>query len=82
MEDEAALREILRCNDPVLLSFVRATLTEEGVEHLVADSNMSVLDGSAGVLAARVLVPDEEAARARQVLTEAGLAHELRPETS
>lgn len=75
------MQEIIRSNDPVLLSFVRATLSAEDIEHLVVDGNMSVLEGSLGILAARVLVPDDEAERARQTLTECGLAHELRPET-
>jgi putative signal transducing protein len=41
-----------------------------------------VLEGSLGVLSARLLVPDDEAARARRILSESGLAHELRPEAS
>lgn len=74
------MHEILRTNDPVLLSFARATLEGEGIECLVVDGNMSVLEGSLGILASRMLVPDDEAARARQLLVENGLAHELRPE--
>lgn len=76
------MKEIIRSNDPVLLSFVRATLADEGVECLVLDGNMSVLEGSLGILAARVLVPDDDAVRARRALSESGLAHELRPETT
>jgi hypothetical protein len=74
------LREIVRTNDAVLLSFVRATLADEGVEFLVADGNMSVLEGSLGVLSSRVLVAEDDVARARRVLTEIGLAQELRPD--
>jgi hypothetical protein len=40
---------------------------------------MSVLEGSLGVLPRRVLVAEEDVSRARQLLTDAGLAHELRP---
>jgi hypothetical protein len=76
------MQEILRSNDPVLLSFVRATLNDEAIEHVVLDNNMSVLEGSLGILQARVLVPEAEAVRARRALTERGLAHELRPEAS
>lgn len=72
------MQEIIRCNDPVLLSFVRATLEEEEIACLVVDGNMSVLEGSLGILAARVLVPDDDAERARRVLGERGLSHELR----
>ncbi|MGA0532211.1 DUF2007 domain-containing protein [Hansschlegelia sp. KR7-227] len=74
------MREIVRTNDAVLLSFVRATLADEGVEFLVADGNMSVLEGSLGVLSSRVLVAEDDVARARRVLTEIGLAQELRPD--
>ncbi|MFJ5487305.1 DUF2007 domain-containing protein [Hansschlegelia beijingensis] len=65
----------------MLLSFVRARLGEEGIEPVVVDGNMSVLEGSLGILASRVLVADEDAARARRALVESGLSHELRPET-
>ncbi|RXF68079.1 DUF2007 domain-containing protein [Hansschlegelia zhihuaiae] len=75
------MQEIIRSNDPVLLSFVRATLEAEGVEILVLDGNMSVLEGSLGILASRVLVHEEDAPRARRALEDSGLSHELRPET-
>jgi hypothetical protein len=39
-----------------------------------------VLEGSLGVLPRRVLVADDDVDRARRLLTEAGLAHELRPD--
>lgn len=74
------MQEILRSNDRVLLSFVQATLTDAGLEHIVLDANMSVLEGSLGILAARVLVGDEDAGEARRILAESGLSHELRPE--
>lgn len=75
------MQEIIRSNDPVLLSFVRAMLEGEGVNFLVVDGNMSVLEGSLGVLAARVLVPEDEAEEARRLLAENGLEHELRPQS-
>lgn len=74
------MHELIRTNDIVLLSFVRAALEEEGIECLVVDGNMSVLEGSLGILAARVLVPEADAAEARRALGERGIAHELRPE--
>ena len=74
------MREILRTNDAVLVSAVGALLDGAGIEHLVFDQNMSVLEGSLGVLPRRVLVADDEFAAARRVLTDAGLAHELRPD--
>lgn len=72
------MKELLRTNDLVLISAVEAILTEEGIAYMVADQHMSVLEGSAGFLARRVLVVDEDETDARRILTEAGYAGELR----
>jgi hypothetical protein len=74
------MRELIRTNDPVLVSAVGALLDGAKIRHLVFDQNMSVLEGSVGVLPRRILVPDEDFAVARRVLSDAGLAHELRPD--
>jgi hypothetical protein len=74
------MREIVRTNDMVLVSAIGALLDGAGIKHLVFDQNMSVLEGSLGVLPRRVLVADDDAVAARRVLTDAGLAHELRPD--
>ena len=74
------MRELVRTNDVVLVSAVGALLDGAGIHHLVFDQNMSVLEGSLGVLPSRVLVPDDDLIAARRVLTDAGLAHELRPD--
>jgi len=74
------MREIVRANDPVLVSAVTALLDGAHIEHLVLDQNMSVLEGSIGILPRRILVPDDDVKTARRLLTEAGLGHELRPD--
>jgi hypothetical protein len=74
------MRELVRTNDAVLVSAVGALLDGAGIHHLVFDQNMSVLEGSLGVLPRRVLVADDDIVAARRVLTDAGLAHELRPD--
>jgi hypothetical protein len=76
-----ALRELLRTNDVVLVSAVGALLDGANIHHLVLDNNMSILEGSAGVIPRRILVHEDDAAAARQLLTDAGLAHELRTQT-
>lgn len=73
------MKEILRTNDAVLVSAVTALLDGAGIGHMVLDQNMSVLEGSLGVLPRRVLVAEDELNAARALLTDAGLAHELRP---
>jgi len=73
------MREILRANDRVLVSAVVALLDAAGIKSMVFDQNMSVLEGSLGILQARVLVADDHELQARRLLREAGLGHELRP---
>lgn len=67
------MKELLRSNDPVLISFVSALLAEAAIAFMVADTNMSVLEGSLGVLPRRVLVESERIDHARKLLTEAGI---------
>ncbi len=74
------MREIVRTNDPVLLTAIDALLQGANIPHVVLDQNMSVLEGSLGMLPRRVMVADDHAAAARRLLTDAGLAHELRPD--
>ena len=69
------MEELLRSNDPVLLSYVSALLGGESIDFIVADLNMSVLEGSIGALPRRVLVESDRLAQARQILTEAGISH-------
>ena len=69
------MKELLRSNDPVLLSYVSALLEEAKIDFIVADLNMSVLEGSIGALPRRVLVESERLGQARNVLTEAGIGH-------
>jgi hypothetical protein len=71
------MKELLRTNDPVLLSYVSALLEEGDIGFIVADTNMSVLEGSIGILPRRVLVESERLAHARNLLTEADLGHAL-----
>jgi hypothetical protein len=74
------MREIVRTNDAVLVSAIGALLDGANIQYLVLDQNMSVLEGSLGVLPRRILVADGHELRARQLLEDAGLGHELRPD--
>ncbi len=64
------MREVLRTNDPVLLSFVEALLEDAGIPVALADVNMSVLEGSIGVLPRRLLVGDGDADEALRLIGE------------
>lgn len=72
------MRELVRTNDTVLVSALEALLTGAGIRFVVLDQNMSVLEGSIGILPRRLLVADDDVARARRLIADAGLAHELR----
>ena len=70
--------ELVRTNDPVIISFIEALLRDAGIVHFVADQNMSVAEGSLGILARRVMVDGERLEEARKLLAEAGIADEIR----
>lgn len=68
----------MRTNDMVLISFVEALLSEAGIAHMVLDQNMSVLEGSIGVLPRRILVDRTRIEDATARLRDAGVADEIR----
>ena len=72
------MRELVRTNDIVLVSAVGALLDGANIHHLVLDQNMSIIEGSIGILPRRILVHEDDHLEARQILSDAGLAHELR----
>jgi hypothetical protein len=74
------LRELVRTNDSVLVSAVQALLEGAAIPHVVLDQNMSIVEGSLGILPRRVLVSDDHLKAARRLLEDAGLGHELRPD--
>jgi len=67
--------ELIRTNDNVLLNFVEVLLRDAGFNVIVADQNMSVLEGSLGVLPRRILIDGDDLANAKRVLQEADLGH-------
>jgi hypothetical protein len=71
------MKELIRSNDPVLISFVSALLKEAGIAFTVLDTNMSVMEGSIGVLPQRVLVDGGSVGKARALMTEAGVGNDL-----
>lgn len=73
--------ELIRANDPVLLSFAESLMKDAGIHCLIADQAMSVLEGSLGMLPRRLLVDEERAEEARRILIDAGLEDELRKRT-
>jgi hypothetical protein len=62
------MKELLRTNDVVLLSFATALLRDEGMEPVVLDTHMSILEGSVGAIPRRLMVADADYATARALL--------------
>ena len=59
---------------------IKPHVAKLGIKYLVLDQNMSVIEGSLGILPRRILVGDDDAMQARRIMKDAGLAHELRPD--
>ncbi len=72
------MKELIRTNDAVLISFVSSLLSESGVDYMVADTNMSVMEGSLGILPRRVLVAEDQMDKARRILEEAGVGDAIK----
>jgi len=71
------MREVLRSNDPVVMSFAQSVLQDEGIVHFVADQHMSIAEGSIGAFPRRLLVDDSRWEAARTSLADAGLGEWL-----
>jgi hypothetical protein len=67
------MRELLRSNDPVLLSYASHLLEEAGIEHLLLDTFTSAVEGSIGAIPRRLVVADCDFAKARLALSNGSL---------
>ncbi len=65
------MEELLRTNDPVLLSWLTARLAGEDIEAVVLDTHTSVMEGSISAIPRRVMVASRDLWRARKLLDEA-----------
>jgi hypothetical protein len=73
------MKDLIRTNNPALISFVESLLKELGVHYFVADQAISSAEGSIGMFPRRIMVREEDFDQARNLLIDAGLADELRP---
>ena len=67
------MEELLKTNDPTVISFATALLRAEGIEVFVFDVHMSILDGSLGILPRRMMVAREDAFMSRAILRDNGI---------
>jgi hypothetical protein len=66
------MKELLRTNDPVRLSFLEALLRDSGIDSLVLDHHTSLVEGSIGAIPRRLMVLERDYRRACSVLAAAG----------
>jgi hypothetical protein len=65
------MRELLRTNDAVRLSWAQAQLREAGIDSLVLDHYASLVEGSIGAIPRRLMVAERDHWRARAVIAAA-----------
>ncbi|MCC1494179.1 DUF2007 domain-containing protein [Cognatishimia sp. F0-27] len=70
------MEELLRTNDITLIPLARTLLDDAGIDSFELDVNMSVLEGSIGILPRRLMVRSDELAAARRVLHDNGVRFE------
>jgi len=71
------MKELMRSNDVVTLSFVEALMRDAGIGVMIADQAMSIMEGSIGAIPRRILVESDRIEQARRIMRDAGLGHEL-----
>lgn len=64
------MQELMRTNDITLTALVRAILDEAGIPMFELDVNMSVLEGSIGILPRRVMVAERDYDRVLRILAD------------
>ncbi len=69
---DPCMRVVVTSNNPVRLSFLTVLLADAGIEAVVLDGHTSVLEGSAGAIPRRLVVPTEDYPRACRLLRDAG----------
>jgi hypothetical protein len=65
------MKELLRTNDIVRLSWVEALLADAGIECVVLDQHTSLVEGSIGAIQRRLMVAERDHERARRLIAEA-----------
>jgi hypothetical protein len=65
------MKELLRTNDLVRLSWVEALLADAGIECVVLDQHTSLVEGSIGAIQRRLMVAARDHERARRLIAEA-----------
>ena len=62
------MKELLRTNNPVEISYVRHSLAQHNIESVELDHHTSLLEGSIGAIQRRIMVMDDDFDAATQIL--------------
>jgi hypothetical protein len=62
------MKEVLRTNDVVLLSWAEALLADAGIGAVILDTHTSILEGSVGAIPRRLMVVDDDHAAAHRLI--------------
>jgi hypothetical protein len=65
------MREVLKTNNAVELNYAEVVLADAGIESVVFDGHMSIMDGSMVIIPRRLMVADDDADRAVRILRDA-----------
>lgn len=64
------MKELMRTNDITLTALVRSILNDADIPTFELDVNMSVLEGSIGIMPRRMMVADRDWDRANKIMEE------------
>ena len=65
------MKELLRTNNIVRLSWLQALLTDAGIGSVVLDQHTSLVEGSIGAIPRRLMVAERDHKRARSLIAAA-----------
>lgn len=65
------MKELLRTNDLVRLSWIEALLAGAGIDCVVLDQHTSLVEGSIGAIQRRLMVAERDHERSRRLIAEA-----------
>jgi hypothetical protein len=72
------MKELLRSTDIVHLSFLTALLRDGGIEAVILDNHMSILEGSGNAIPRRLAVTVDDHDEAVRILEDAGEQLDIR----
>ena len=68
------MEELLRTNDLTVIAYANAILAGSGIDVFELDINISVLEGSIGILPRRLMVRSDDLIKAQQLMRDYEIA--------